>query len=267
MQPVIPAFLSIGRGVGDILPGILPADVVALATHQQDELVPGPGVSHTLVDAIHQLEFPAFSPGGGVVLSGGYCFHLFGSLRLEDRETELGTDRVIALAKFGQLRFADMELPAVLQADAVDDEVGMDVFPVGVGADQDFAALEILRQLQRGGVGGGGIDRFSCRKGLDHVVEHPAAVLVVEELGSEEIIIDALRTAVDAADQLAVTPSGFLFLLDVPHGCAHAAPALTTGIVCETDDGYLPRLPCSWMPRSWRQCLPVPARCAPGPQW
>ena len=154
MQPVIPAFLSIGCGVGDILPGILPADVVALALHEQDELVPGFGVSHTLVDVIHQLEFPAFSPGSGVVLSGGYCLHLFEPLRLEDRETELGTDCVVALPEFGQLRLADVEIPAVLQADAVDDKVGVDVVPVSVGADQDFAALKILRQLQRGGVGG-----------------------------------------------------------------------------------------------------------------
>ena len=245
MQPVIPAFLSIGRGVGDILPGILPADVVAFALHQQDELVPGPGVSHTLVDAIHQLKFPAFSPGSGVVLSGGYCFQLFGPLRLEDRETELGTDRVIALAEFGQLRFADVELSAVLQADAVDDEVGMDVFPVGVGADQDFAALKILRQLQRGGVGGDGVYQFSCREGLDHVVEHPAVLFVVEEFGLEEVVIDALRPAVDSCDQLPVTPTCFLLPLDIPHGGSHSRTILPPGIICEMDDGYLPRLPCS----------------------
>ena len=53
MQTVVPAFLSIRRCVGDILPGVLPADVVALAPHQQDELIPAPGVPHALVDEIH----------------------------------------------------------------------------------------------------------------------------------------------------------------------------------------------------------------------
>ena len=83
MQAVIPAFLSIGRGVGDILSGILPADIVALAPHQQDELVPIPGIPHTLVDEIHQPEFPAFTFGSNMVFSGGDGGHLFLLLQLE----------------------------------------------------------------------------------------------------------------------------------------------------------------------------------------
>ncbi len=77
MQAVIPALLSIGRGVGDILPGVLPADVVALAPHQQDELVPASGVPHTLVDEIHQPEFPTLAFGGNMIFSGRDGCYLF----------------------------------------------------------------------------------------------------------------------------------------------------------------------------------------------
>ena len=77
------------------------------------------------------------------------------------------------------------------------------------------------------------------------MVKHPAALFVVQELGAEEIVVDTLRAAVIAADQMLVLPPGLLFLLDVPHDRAHTAAALPPGIVCKTDDSYLPRLPCS----------------------
>ena len=109
-------------------------------------------------------------------------------------------------------------------------------------------------------MGGGRIDRLSRRERLDHVVKHPAVLFVVQELGAEEIVIDALRTAVIAADQLLVLPPGLLLLLDVPHDRAHAAAALPPGVVGETDDGYLPRLPCSWMLR--RAALMSASSCA-----
>ena len=242
MQTVVPTFLSIGGGVGGILPGILPADVVALAPHQQDELVPVPGVPHTLVDEIHQPEFPALAFGGSMVFSGGDGCYLFLLLGLEYRQMEFHTDFVVALPEFRRLRFADVELLAILQADAVDDEVGVDVVTVRVGTDQDFTPLEVFCQLQCGGVGRGGVYRLSLWKGLDHVVEHPALLLMVEKFRLEEIIIDTLRTAVDTADQLLIPPSCFLFLPDVPHDSTHTAAALAAGIVCKTDDGYPDRL-------------------------
>ena len=47
----------------------------------------------------------------------------------------------------------------------------MNVFPVCVGADQDFIALIILSQLQRRRMGGYRVDRFAFWETLHHVVE------------------------------------------------------------------------------------------------
>lgn len=64
-----------------------------------------------------------------------------------------------------------MQLLPILEADAVDEEMGVDVVAVNVGADQNLPALEPLRQLQRGGMSDSRIDILSCREGLHYVVE------------------------------------------------------------------------------------------------
>ena len=92
---------------------------------------------------------------------------------------------------------------------------------VYVGADQHLAAVEVFRQPPRGFVGLPWIDCRAFRKALYHVIEHHAAVLVVEELRVQEIVIGALGLAVDAADERRALPRGFLFLHDVEHHAAH----------------------------------------------
>ena len=81
---------------------------------------------------------------------------------------------------------------------------------VNVGADQHLTAVEVFRQPPCGFMGLPGIDGFALRKALHHVVEHHAAVLVVEQLRVQEIVIDALRLTVDAADERPALPCGFL---------------------------------------------------------
>ena len=95
------------------------------------------------------------------------------------------------------------------------------MLPVYVGANQHLAAVEVFRQPPRGFVGLPWIDRRAFWKALHHVVEHHTAVLVVEELRVQEIIVDALRLAIDAADERHAIPCGFLFLHDVEHHAAH----------------------------------------------
>ena len=68
-------------------------------------------------------------------------------------------------------------------------------------------------------------------KALHHVVEHHAAVLVVEQLRVQEIVIDALHVAVDAADERRALPRGFLFLHDVEHHAAHGGAGLCAPLV------------------------------------
>ena len=54
------------------------------------------------------------------------------------------------------------------------------MLPVYMGADQHLAAVKVFRQPPRGFVGLPGIDHRAFGETLHHVVEHHAAVLVVE---------------------------------------------------------------------------------------
>lgn len=195
MQPVVPAFLSIGRSVGDILPAVCPADFVALAPHQCNKFLPVMGIPHALVNGVHEPELPTLTFCGSVVLRAGHGLALFFLLRLKHGQTKLHADRVAALAQLCQFRLTDMQFLPILEADAIDEKMGVDVVAVHVGADQHLASPEILRQFQRGGVGSRWVNFLTCREGLHHVVEHRASILVVEQFGAEEIIIGALRTA------------------------------------------------------------------------
>ena len=140
---------------------------------------------------------------------------------LKDRQAHLLTDHVIAPHQFLDLFLRHVQLFAGFKVDGVDDAVGVDVLPVYMGADQHLAAVEVFRQPPRGFVSLPGIDRRAFWKALHHVVEHHTAVLVVEELRVQEIVVDALRLAVDAADERLALPCGFLFLHGVEYHAAH----------------------------------------------
>ena len=179
VEPVVPASHTAGSGVGDALSAIRPADIIAFAAHQRNELLPAADVPHTLVDGVHQTELPALSSGCGVVLRPRHRLNLSSFLRLEHRQTELHTNLVVALAQLCQLRLTDVQFLSVLEADTVDKEVGVDVVPVHMGADQNLPPLEPLCQLQCGGVRGPRIYFFVRWEGLHHVIEHRATLFVV----------------------------------------------------------------------------------------
>ena len=162
----------------------------------------------------------------------------------KDRQAHLLTDRIVAPHQFLNLLFCHVQLFAGLKVDRVDDAVGVDVFSVYMGADQHLAAVEVFRQPPRGFVGLPGIDRRTLRKALHHVVEHHAAVLVVEQLRVQEIVVDALRLAVDAADERLALPCGFLLLHDVEHHAAHGGAGLcATFVVHKMYDGHTAHRP------------------------
>ena len=75
-----------------------------------------------------------------------------------------------------------MHLPTGFKIDTVDDTVGMNVFTVGVSTDEDFAALEISGKLPCCFVRCARINVRTFREALHHVIEHHAAVLVVQQL-------------------------------------------------------------------------------------
>ena len=134
-------------GVGDILPPCLPAHAIAQALHLADKFIPVSRPLHALVDGIHSLEFPALAPGGGTVLGVGHGPRPARRVRLEHRQTQGGAHRIVALAQLRQLPFAGVELFSILEADAVHQQMGVDVIPICVGTHQHLPSLEIFRQL------------------------------------------------------------------------------------------------------------------------
>ena len=102
MQPVVPALLPLGCGVGDACPAVAPSYLIAQVFHQREKLLPGCGSGHTPVNGIHQLEFPALASGGGVILptgeSGGACVFAF----FEHWQVQLFADEVVLTAELFQ---------------------------------------------------------------------------------------------------------------------------------------------------------------------
>jgi len=164
--------------------------------------------------------------------------------RLKDRQAHLLTDHVIAPHQLLQLFLRHVQLFAGLKVDGVDDTVGMDMLSVYMGADQHLTAVEVFRQPPCGFVSLPGIDRRTLRKALYHVVEHHAAVLVVKQFRVQEIVIDALRLAVDAADERPALPCGFHLLHDVEHHAAHGGAGLCAPfVVHKMYDGHAAHRP------------------------
>ena len=144
-QQAVTALPAAGRGVGDVPSGRFPAHLVAFALHQRNKLLTGRGVAHTVVDDVHELQFFALATGGRVILADGHRLGLLFPVRgVEYRERKLHADLIVALPQFLELLFCNVQFPASVEVDGVDEEVGMDVFSVCVGTDQDFISLIVL---------------------------------------------------------------------------------------------------------------------------
>ena len=196
-------------------------------------------MTHTVVDEIHELQLLALATGGRVILTDrhglGFLLSVF---RLEHRERKLHTDLIVALPQFLELLLCDVQFLSRIEVDRVDEKVRMDVFPVCVGADQDFIALIVLSQLQCRRMSGDRINRFAFWETLHHVVEQHTVGFVMQPLGGHEVRVDRFRLAVDACDQLLTVTLGFLVLHGVPHHGSHASGGLSSLVVGETDDRH-----------------------------
>lgn len=142
------------------------------------------------------------------------------------------------MAELCQVRLFKVELPAALEADGVDNEVGVDVRPVRVGGHEDLVALPLLCQLQGDPMGQLRRDGLLRMEGLDEVIVHPAAVFSVLQLGADELGAAGRRLAVHAGHQMAVLIGSLFLLHHVPEHRAHAAAGLTPGTVDGCDDGH-----------------------------
>ena len=217
-------------------------------------------MAHAVVDEIHELQLLALATGRSVILTDRHGL-VFPPpvLGLEHRKRKFHADLIISLPQFLELLLCDVQFLPSIEVDGVDEKVGMNVFPVCVGADQNFIALIVLSQLQCRRMSGDRIDRFAFWKALHHVVEQHTVGFVMQPLGSHEVRVDRFRLAVDACDQLLTVTLGFLVLHGVPHHGSHASGGLSSLVVSEADDRHFsPPLSFQNQPDSsaeFRECL------------
>ena len=158
-------------------------------------------MEHTVVDDIHELQLFALATGCGMIFTNRHGFRfLLPVRRPEHRKRKLHTDLIVALPQFLELLLCDVQFLPSIEVDRVDEKVGMNVFPVCMGADQDFISLIVLSQLQCRCMSGDRIDCFAFREALHHVVEQHAVGFVMQPLGGHEVRIDRFRLAVDACN-------------------------------------------------------------------
>ena len=156
---------------------------------------------------------------------------------LKFRQPQFFADLVIADAQLLNLFVCHMYFFAGFKIDAVDDAVRVNVFAVSVCADQNFTALEVSGKPACRFVRCARVDACALRETLHHVVEHHAAILVVQQLRTEEFIERGFRLAANAADELLTIPEGFARLRHISHDTFHAAARLRTlFVVHEMDD-------------------------------
>ena len=196
-------------------------------------------MAHTVVDDIHELQLLTLTTGCGVILTDGHGFGFLFPVRwLKHRERKFHADVIVALSQFLELLLCDVQFLSGIEVDGVDEKVGMNVFPVCVGADQNFIPLIVLSQLQRRRMSGDRVDRFAFWEALHHVVEQHAIGFVMQPLGGHEVRVDRVRLAVDACDQSLPIELSFLVLHGVPHHGSHASGGLTPLVVGEADDRH-----------------------------
>ena len=158
-------------------------------------------MAHTVVDEIHELQLLALATGCRVILTDRHGLGFLPPvLGLEHRKGKLHADLIVALPQFLELFLCDVQFLSRIKVDRVDEKVGMDVFPVCVGTDQDFIPLIVLSQLQCRRMGSDRVDRFAFREALHHVVEQYTIRFVMQSLGGHEVRVDRFRLAVDACD-------------------------------------------------------------------
>ena len=152
-------------------------------------------------------------------------------------QTQFLTNFVVADAQFLNLFVCHMHLPAGFKIDAVDDTVRVDVFAVNVGADQNLAAIEVSGKPACRFMCCARVDVRTLREALHHVVEHHAAVFVMQQFRTQELVERRFRLTADSTDELLTIPECFTHLRHVSHHAFHAPARLRTlFVVHEMDD-------------------------------
>ena len=138
---------------------------------------------------------------------------------------QLVTDGTEVLQRVGVLP----QLPSVLEADGVDDKVGVDVSGIAVGGHLHLMPGPCLHSKLSGNVMGFLIaDVLSGRKGLDILIEVDAVQLAMSGLGGFELQNGIHPITVDAADEspTGLPVEGLVLSHAVPHDTAHGTDVL-----------------------------------------
>lgn len=160
-----------------------------------------------------------------------------------------GTDFIAGQPVGLEVGGALMELPAVLEADAVDDQVAVQMVGVDVGSHQHLKAGKFpLGQLQSNGVGLLGRQVICFREGLDEVVVLPPVRFPIPLLGEPQLGESGLSGAVPAGHQPLPFPQCLFVLLGVSQHTAQRASASAPVL----DGGECGHHVTS--SRSWRSC-------------
>ena len=116
-----------------------------------------------------------------------------------------------------------MELPAALEADGVDDEVGVEERPVRVGGHEDLVALPLLRQLQCDPVRQLRRDWFLRMERLNEVIVFHTVSLSVHLSCIFEFLICSQQRTIESRHKLFIL--GLVIAADVVETFLSAATA------------------------------------------
>ena len=230
MQLAVTAFAPLRCGVGDVLAAVRPCGIVTLRAEQRQKFVPVPGIAHTLIDHAHQLELPTLASVRRVVFCVGHSARMPLLVFLKFRQPQFLADLVIADAQLLNLFVRHVYLPAGFKIHAVDDAVRVNVFAVDVGADQNLTAVEVSGKSARCFVRRARVDVRTFREALHHVIKHHAAVLVVQQLRTQELVERSFRLTANTADERLSIPERLAELGNVAHDTFHAAACLRTNV-------------------------------------
>ena len=237
MQFAVTALASVRCGVGNILSVACPCGIVALRAEQNQKSLTIPGTAHTLVDHAHQFELPALAFRCRIVFCVGHSLCLSLLISLKFRQSQFFTDLVVANAQLLNLLICHVYLPARREVHTVDDAVRVDVFPVDMRADQNFTALKISSKSACCFVRCARINVRTFREALHHVVEHHAAVFVVQQFCTQEFVERRFRLAADPADELLTIPERLTEFRNVAHDAFHTPARLRPlFVIHEMDD-------------------------------
>ena len=156
---------------------------------------------------------------------------------LKFRQPQFFADLVIANAQLLNLLVRHMYFLSRLEVHAVDDTVGVNVFTVNVGADQHLATFKISCQPPSCFVRRARVNVRTLREALHHVIEHHAAVLVVQQFRTQEFVECGFRLTVNTADELLSIPERLAELGNIAHDTFHAPARLRPlFVIHEMDD-------------------------------